>query len=93
MSTGTRNDGLAGFAGLALKIPGGWEYYCDGKIEGLSCPSTTRVPRTWNKTGLKTTGWLVMSVRLRTSDPVKVKVYKLCPSCVERAMKRQMGMS
>lgn len=54
-------NGWRGFesAGSVARVPGGYEYYCDGMPSMMGCGETVVVTRKWAKVGLKKSGWLV----------------------------------
>lgn len=60
MSTLARSNGWRGFDGIGAKVPGGWQFDCDGMPTMMGCGAQVTVTRRWSKVGKKTSGWLVV---------------------------------
>ena len=59
MSALARSNGWRGFDSAGEKVPGGWEYTCDGMPHPMGCGGSATVPRRWTRVGDKKSGWLV----------------------------------
>lgn len=59
MSELARINGWTGFDGIGNKVPGGWEFDCDGMSSLMGCPEDVTVSRRWTTVGTKKSGWLV----------------------------------
>jgi len=55
-------NGWRGFdnAGSVTRVPGGYEYRCDGMPSPMGCGETIVVTRKWATIGPKKSGWLIL---------------------------------
>lgn len=81
MTTLARENGWRGFDSLGDRVPGGWEYLCDGMPRAMGCGAAVTVPRSWSKIGAKSSGWLVAYGRDDEGGDDLDVVLKFCPSC------------
>ena len=83
-----------GFDGIGERVPGGYQYDCDGMPTLMGCGAQVTVPRKWARTGTKKSGWLVCyGLEPDTSDaPFDDRsrwhedhdiVLTFCPRCAE----------
>lgn len=60
MSALAQRSGWRGFPGIGERVPGGWQYTCDGMPTLMGCGAQVTVPRRWSTVGVKrASGWLV----------------------------------
>lgn len=59
MSELARANGWRGFDGIGAKVPGGYQYDCDGMPTMMGCGESIVITRKLARTGLKKSGWLV----------------------------------
>lgn len=90
MSAEARRNGWRGFENIAVKVPGGYEYWCDGMPSMTGCGERIAVTRRWSKIGKKKSGWVVcygldgpgdMPFAEMTEPDLDV-VLTFCPACV-----------
>lgn len=93
MTATARANGWHGFDGIGEKVPGGYQYDCDGMPTLMGCAGRIIVPRRWARVGKKkASGWLVcyglepIRADLPLDDPAnlyedKDVVLTFCPSC------------
>jgi hypothetical protein len=95
VSEDARANGWRGYenAGAVERVPGGYEYVCDGMPRPMGCGARVTVTRKWVRVGRKKSGWLVCYGRDegpgddgKGNDLDVVLTY--CPSCAE-VVKRQ----
>lgn len=60
MTTLAQDNGWRGFDSAGTKVPGGWQYDCDGMPTLRGCGAQVKVTRQWTRTGTKKSGWVVM---------------------------------
>lgn len=92
MTALARRNGWQGFdtAGSVQRVPGGYEYACDGMPHPMGCGDRITVSRKWSKVGTKKSGWLVTYGACfpdETADDDKGNdldvVLAFCPTCAE----------
>lgn len=54
-----RKNGWRGFDSIGERVPGGYQYDCDGMPTPMGCGGQVTVPRKWARVGVKSSGWLV----------------------------------
>lgn len=81
MSAEARENGWRGFEGIGERVPGGYEYRCDGMPTPMGCGRDITVPRRWSRPGVKKSGWLVCWA-LEDDGTVDLDVVlTFCPVC------------
>lgn len=60
MTSEARANGWNGFAGIGARVPGGYEYRCDGMPTMLGCVASLVITRRLSRPGEKRSGWLVI---------------------------------
>lgn len=100
MNSIARTNGWRGFDSAGTKVPGGWQYDCDGMPTLMGCGAQVKVTRQWTRTGTKKSGWLVcyglepIRCDLPIDDPAnlyedKDVVLTFCPRCAEVVRERE----
>ncbi|MFF7293198.1 hypothetical protein ACFY9N_11770 [Microbacterium sp. NPDC008134] len=83
MSELARKNGWHGFDSIGDKVPGGYEYLCDGMPTSFGCGETLTITRKLARVGQKRSGWLVMyGAEENDRDDVDV-VLTFCPECAK----------
>ena len=94
MNTIAADNGWRGFNSAGTKVPGGWQYDCDGMPTLMGCGAQITVTRQYVRTGRKSSGWLVtFGLEPDTEDtPIdsptgwhedKDVVLTFCPRCAD----------
>lgn len=80
MSALARANGWRGFDGIGERVPGGYEYQCDGMPTLMGCPQSITITRRWTTVGAKKSRWLVC-YGLDDDGPDTDVVLTFCPTC------------
>lgn len=81
MSALARENGWRGFDGIGDRVPGGYEYRCDGMPSPFGCHESVVVTRRLTRPGIKRTRWLVCYGLDDDGTPDHDVVLTFCPAC------------
>lgn len=81
MSEMARANGWRGFEGIGERVKGGYEYRCDGMPSLAGCGEDVTVPRSWTRTGVKKSRWLVCYGLEDDGTADLDVVLTFCPKC------------
>jgi len=95
-----RANGWRGFEGIGERVPGGYQYDCNGMPTMMGCGGQVVVSRRWARVGIKKSGWLVCygmepkTPDSRFDDPDswfedQDVVLTFCPSCAAVVEKKE----
>lgn len=84
-------NGWHGFEGIGDRVPGGYEYRCDGMPSRMGCPEAVVVTRRFSRTGVKKSRWLVCYGLDEGGEPDLDVVLTFCPRCAGVVMRQSPG--
>ena len=86
MSEVARANGWRGFEGMGLKVPGGYEYRCDGMPSPMGCGESMTTTRELARVGIKKSGWFVCYGLDEDGEPDRDVVLTFCPRCTQMVL-------